>query len=158
MARTLRISGSVFFGTVVIVMLMLWVRSHSWRDNLIVEIEPISIWFSSEQGECALFVSRAHFSESGIVANPWKLASDYVRRRDFFPFDHRSSHWWGFDLHWHDFGYWGVFAPHWFLVGFAAATAAFSWRPQSLRFSLRTMLFSMTLLVGVFGLGVWLAS
>lgn len=158
MSRKLRIGVSVFFGVLTLALVALWVRSYWWRDNLYVTIRRIRVSISSEQGECALFVVPADSSLPIIYTNPWELANEFVRRKDFFPFDHRSLKWWGFDVFWLDFDYWGIFAPHWFAVVVAVLPVWILFRPWRLQFSVRTMLIVMTLLSLSWGLGVWLAS
>jgi hypothetical protein len=155
--RRLRIAVSVFFAVVTLALCVLWVRSYWWRDNLLFNCLTRQVLVASEQGQTALFVQPTDPVVLPIERSGWELSTDYLRRKDFYPFDHYSGGRLGFGAHVSGKNYGGIFAPTWSLA-LAASIAAFAfWNRKSSRFSLRTLLIATTLAAVVLGLGVWAA-
>jgi hypothetical protein len=70
-----------------------------------------------------------------------------------------TTTWSGFLFDWRSSSFWWIQVPHWSLVAVAAVFAVMPWGFQlHWRFSLRTLLLTMTAASIGLGLGVWMAS
>ncbi len=151
--RKLRIAWSVAWGIVAVLLIGLWVRSYSSRDEL--------------QGRTSIDRGFELYSLWGRVEwYDW-----YLHRDNQFPLDIVSYSGDKFPTFiypakskWLDFHclsqsqYFIVAAPHWFFILLAATMSAAPWlRQLRWRFSLRTLLVAMTLVAVGLGLIVWLA-
>lgn len=149
MARRVRISVSVFFAVLAVLLCVLWVRSY-WVTDLISRIDSrnIATTIGSQYGTIyfANFDAAIAYKGSLSSAAPreWAYKSvggytssdgPFVWRRD------RTS------LH--------VVVPHWLIVIVAVTGGGILWLP--FRFSLRTLLIATTLIAVLLGLIMWLA-
>jgi len=180
-----RIGVSVFFGTLTLMLVLLWVRSYGVADRLHGRIwGKESLIVASRYGRVAVVVFHWH----GARNFEWQLVQYPAGDELAFPgYSASQRRWLGFG--WlsdplyhvmrstqtmpdgttiHTFGAatamlqgGGPVIPYWFLVGAAAGISASPWWSAVVRvrgYSLRTMLIATTLICVALGLGVWLAS
>ena len=155
--RMVRISWSVAWGVVAVVLCVFWVRSYWWRDMAFARNPDVgSTYAASLQGKLRIGFYREHrnspadFSRWGVNVAP---AAEMALSLERSPMPKRRRAL-GFEL----VNYWNPFAfaiPFWFLVLFLGATAAAPWIRWSNRFSLRTLLIAITLVAVLLGLAVW---
>jgi hypothetical protein len=156
MVRRLRIDASVFFAIMMVPLIVLWVRSYWWWDQLYNPISPSRlIVIESASGRVILELAK------GLPGSPWiwQISQEL-----------NGAYWGGGDQDWEEANrYRGVggFAAYatqyistyrmlyWFPVLASAALVVFPWIRWTNRFSLRTMLIATTLVAAALGLMVW---
>lgn len=145
----MRIAWSVWWGVLALVLIILSIRNldrvdritwhYSWPNALQVSFEPGS-------AVVATFVDQplavAAGSGSGVWYQPWYESVRHYRPTEATVAFSRVSR----------TNYEGVRLPMWSLILIAATCASFPW----MRFSLRTLLLAMTLVVGLMGAAIWL--
>ncbi len=156
--RGLRIAWSAVFGTLCVLLIVLWVRSYDNPSNWpSPAVEARNLAFYSTPG--LVIAAEAPFVE--YVPSGNEVHSYYIPAR----FQHIGSGlwigaprkgFWGFN-----FGYWSrsnwvVQAPYWFPIAISAAFATLSWVHWSRQFTLRTLLIATALIAVVLGLAVWM--
>lgn len=159
-----RITLSVFFGILCLLLIALWVRSY-WRLERISTQPPNT---ALVEPVVESLIGRVWFiwPQYGIGMSWWEFSS--VRPEDYFhvkslDYVYRPKDVLGFGI-----GYytqWGFCTPYWFLATSCVALAAIPWiRWSSIRwkrwswqFSLRTLLIFTTLVSVLLGLIIYLA-
>jgi hypothetical protein len=158
--RKLRIAWSVGCGIASVLLIVLWVRSHSGAETVAFGRGPRPrIAVMSSPGEVALASLNNSFDD-GIYPRlmfDWAESPDYPYSRwnkSFYPriterqlpskarfrwVSHRSS--------------WYICAPYWFLSLVAVGLAGVPW--MRFHFTLRTLLIATTLVALVLGAIVW---
>src|SRR5262245_54765900 len=141
--RGLRIAWSVWWGTLCVLLVVLWVRSHTWRDVLFIPTsDSNAVGLSSKYG--------------GVTIRP-NIQSP-LRYFDVAPWHHRFKVKPGIQfggdgeeegMEQIRFGivyrpYMTMYLPHWFLVSLSATLATAAWLPW--KFSLRTLLIATTII------------
>jgi hypothetical protein len=148
--RKLRIAWSVFWGAAAVLLIVLWVRSYWWCDNVIGPLgatRSFCVWSDRGQLGICLVPQRLQSLADG---GPW--ASGHAWLGDLSPRDYGFTPWlpsWATENY--------VVAPTWLIALLIAAIAAASWMHWSIRFRLRTLLFATTLAAVVLGLIVYAA-
>ena len=143
--RKLRIAWSVCWGLLAVLLIALWVRSHSKWDRL---------FYHFPSGGTAGFSS---WDGNFIVGIGYPSGVSYSRG---FEFDSQLTSQWQLDpsdrgfLYIRDSSEFAVGMPAWFPIILSAAIAAIPWTKR--RFSLRTLLIATTLIAVVLGLIVGL--
>jgi hypothetical protein len=143
--RGVRIGTSAFFGMLTLVMVLLWVRSYTYSDqvwltllpsehiNLIAADARMCVWFE-HQPTIYWFEWRSH----RIMAHISALSNNRIP---------------AFDLN-----FWPTFArlyiAHWVLAVAAACLAVAPW--LRLRYSLRAILLAMTAIAVLVGMIAWI--
>jgi len=152
--RKLRIAWSVAWGVLCLMLIVLWVRSYSWRDNVKVRLPAdLYILFASEDGISGFLIRENNTGVSRIEIDSWPCNSEDIR---FFPFNSDSYSPLGSYAWWFGDTAFGAIAPHWFpAVLFTALTVAPWIRQWQWRFSLRTLLIGMTVVAALLGAVVW---
>jgi hypothetical protein len=142
--RKLRIAWSVVCGVACVLLIVLWVRSHSKWDRLFYHLPSGgTAGFSSWDGNI-------------IVGVEYSRGASYSRG---FEFESQLTSQWQLDpsergfLFMRDSSEFAVGMPHWFPIILSAVIAAVPWAKQ--RFSLRTLLIATTLVAVVLGLIAW---
>jgi hypothetical protein len=147
--RHLRIAFSAVCGTICLLLIVLWVRSHGAEDRLTGNFAG-SHWFRvysshgclvyyvpGTPGPPSMYAWQPNFgSEFWLEASDARIAS--VPRVRL----HREEDW--------------VTLPYWFLVGLCAVVAVAPWFRW--RFSLRTLLIAMTMVALALGTVIYAAS
>ncbi len=148
--RKLRITWSVVWGLLAILLMALWVRSF-WLTDLVSRIDSrkIATTIGSQHG----VVYFAHFNAEISYRNtgnssaprPWAYKSlrGYTANKGLFVWKRRIPT----SLY--------VALPHWLIATAAIMIGASSWLPW--QFSLRTLLIATTLIAVVLGLVVYAA-
>jgi hypothetical protein len=154
--RKLRIAWSVGWGILCLLLILLWVRSYWWRDNVKVRLPAdLNILFASEDGLSGFLIRENNTGVYPIEIDSWPCNSEDIR---FFPFNSDSDSPLGYAW-WFGNRAFGAIAPYWFpAVLFTALTVAPWIRQWQWRFSLRTLLIGMTLVAVVLGLIVYLSA
>jgi hypothetical protein len=138
--RKLRIAWSVLWGLLALLLVVLWVRSYRWEDQVFHPIGARSLFFCSINGQLMIGIpGQADWSTA--YATGWTGWSYDLEQIGPVPYR-------GFELT----GY-GYIAPYWFHVLIVAAIAVTSWIHW--RFNLRTLLIATTLVAVVLGLVAW---
>jgi hypothetical protein len=142
--RKLRIAWSVAWGVAAVLLCVLWVRSYTWRDDLICHF-PRSAGVFSDRGYMQVHVS-SDFEQMLYPDQPgWKS------RPTKFP----PTFFWS--CHIDKFGLF-IGSPHWFPASICVIVASLPFLPYSTtKFSLRALLIATTLIAVGLGLIVWLA-
>ena len=152
MLKYLRFAVTAICLTACVLLIALWVRSYTWRDNVKVPLPADRyIYFASEVGIAAFLIRENNTGVARIEINSWPCNSEDIR---FFPFNNHYSYsplgsyaWW-FD----DTGF-GAIAPYWFPAVLFTALAVAPWiRQWQWRFSLRALLIATTIVAVVLGL------
>jgi hypothetical protein len=155
--RKLRIAWSVGWGIACVLLVVLWVRSYWWCDQICKDISPAlyTLCYSTE-GEIELYwyPDPNEVSKNGtgwqvfhVPGEDWSRLNGYMTALD------RVNG--GFPTRNFEFTKHGLKIPIWFLSLVAAASAAVPW--LSWRYSLRTLLIATTLVAVVLGTIAWLA-
>jgi hypothetical protein len=154
LVRGLRIAWTAGWGILCVLLIVLWVRSYWWHDELSLRYKT-SISLQSFRGE--QFIASS--------SQPWKIYKasrfgpdprrpwDWTLRSRPLPKDpeNRMGFFWASD----DDGL-AVVVPHWLLALLTAIMAAiFSTPWLRWSFSLRTLLIATTLVAVVLGLAAW---
>lgn len=132
----LRVAFSVVCGIISLLLVMLWVRSYSYSDELRLSITDSRIlWFDSMFGETSLssIPLRGPAWQATIISEQIEQPGSTVG----FTFRRKR-------------GAWSLSVRHWFLVLLCFMLAAAPWLKW--RFSLRTLLIAMALIA--LGLGI----
>jgi hypothetical protein len=146
--RKLRIGWSVVWGMLAVLLIVLWVRSYSWCDNVVGPLgatRSFCIW--SDKGHLGISLVPQRL-QSLADGGPW--ASGHAWMGDASPRDYGSSPWlpsWSTENY--------VVAPIWLLEPLIVAIAALPWIHWSKRFSVRTLIIATTLVAVVLGLIVY---
>lgn len=157
MLRFLRIAVSALFLVGYILLIVLWIRSYYWRDEVrwnCVPSRSIVVAFDSLHGKIGFRVY------SWPYAGPrWEVHSSWfyrVKGETFFTQRVPSILGFGFRATSKDIA---VVVPYWFLVFLSAALAFALWHKykKKWQFSLRELLIAMTVVAVVLGLIVVLA-
>jgi hypothetical protein len=134
--RYLRIAFSAFCGLVCVMLVVLWVRSYWQRDRLEgawFNNSLVNVW--SMQGQIAVLALKA--------PGHWKFSTTQIPA-GWRPKNVTSK--WGWDANSMS---WAIAFPHFLIVAILAMSTAAPWLPQ--RFSLRTLLISMTVVTLIVG-------
>lgn len=155
MARRVRITVSVFFAVLTVLLCALWVQSYrhglalSWASTSNFVYGGVSI-----AGEVRYAV--VSFPTLRPIVPGWTLSAggDLAHEEPALQFGPRFE--WSNGRH-------GLrlIVPHWCLVAIAATAFVSSsvlWVPWSKQFRLRTLFIVMTLVAVLLGLGIWLTS
>jgi hypothetical protein len=158
--RKLRIAWSVGWGIVCLSVISLWVRSYTYWDHPYGPLGPShGFYLNSIRGQLFLTIMRGNSTWAWVTYPATSLTDTEATGEEFsatFPVSAGVPQTiYGFQFKWEIkmLGL-GVVAtppvryaviPYWFLVALIATTAAISWLPW--RFSLRTLLIAMTLIV-----------
>ena len=149
--RKLRIAWSAMCGVVCLLLVVLWMRSYSWRERIVLGIYgDRALQIGHVLGELRLVT----FTQPGLsfwqpIDSPWG--------RSKLPLEEWRQGPWQKDVSGSPLGFggrigdtgWLLYLPYWFLVLTAAAVAAIPW--VLWRFSLRTLLIATTLVAVVLG-------
>jgi hypothetical protein len=140
--RKLRLAWSVACGIACVLLIVLWVRSYWWMEQLSGPLSRTRILVvgSIEGG----LLVQVPFHDWGYI---WKVRSNSLKSGG------RSSFRFGSEFRRIPEGF---CLPHWSLVVLYATLAAVPWLRW--RFSLRTLLIATTAIAVVLGLIVWAAS
>jgi hypothetical protein len=143
--RKLRISWSIGWGIVCVLLALLWARSFSTADEVygqfpgVVDVMVKSYYgrLDIEIGECGKWPAWSHFSQPLILFNRPKTAIEFPGLTSFGT----------------------IRIPHWSLVATACVLVPLPWMRQlRWRFGLRTLLIATTLVAVMLGLVVWLSN
>jgi len=138
--RKLRITWSVAWGVLCLLLVALWVRSSQHLDEVAVPTAAIKfIKASSVRGQLGCFTGRWNpvFAFRNVLKlESFDAKSGYAATVTF------ESAWYFYCAGIQD---WEVRVPHWFVALVAATIAATPWIGLSWRFSLRTLLIAMAL-------------
>jgi hypothetical protein len=157
--RKLRIAWSACWGLASVLVVLLWVRSYWWMDQVYGHTAKTKVLhFGSMQGQVTFrYINK--YTGTGIRKNwiPQKesIAAINKRRETWAnPNEELLVYRYGsrFNFGWLRRGF---FVPHWTLALIAGLLSAASWLP--LRFSLRTLLIGVTLVAVVLALITWIA-
>jgi hypothetical protein len=152
--RKLRIAWSVGWGIVAVVLCVLWMRSYTWGDNLMIPVSQSSAFrFSSGNGILLMKLDERpkkstgwHYGRISMIQMQ-QLRTWFIERGGPAPIVNTVNRW-GINGH-------TVRAPHWFFVLLLAAFGAAPWIGRRRRFSLRTLLVATTLVAVLLGLIVY---
>jgi hypothetical protein len=140
--RKLRIAWSVAWGVVAVLICLLWVRSYSHGEGLLMPLHS-GTRLGSFRGRLGLDPDdRATHWEWRIEHSQFDLDPNF----DWDRWERATPNWIGTTQR--------VMVPHWFSLLVAASLSAAPW--LRLRFSLRTLLIATTLVAVMLGLIVWL--
>jgi hypothetical protein len=142
--KSLRITWSVTWGILAVLLCVLWVRSYFGRTTYQILVTPnYRCYLHSLSGTLAF--ERAFRPFLGVEVFPIYEESDFLYLKTNA----------GIKVHRNDIGdgIHAVSASYWLLVIASLAAAAAPWAPW--RFSLRTLFIAITLLGMLLGLIVW---
>ena len=144
--RKLRIAWSVAWGTVAMLLCVLWVRSLYWIDY--------SYWYYSDSHCLKVFSVDGRLAierRNSSSGNIWEHMSTrfHVPQTHYDMNGQRVSSAWFQVMRFSDFNQYEV--PYWFCAMVPALLATLPWR-----FSLRTLLIATTLVAVGLGVVVWL--
>ena len=147
--RKLRIAWSVAWGIACLLLVVLWVRSYSYRSNF----QAVAL---NHTFQCSLLAGTIHLC-IGTPFPDWATGFWEKHHSDpyFDNWDHPNSPAFNFSVNQYGAGSVAVEFPYWFppLITMILATAPWlRWR-----FSLRTLLIAMTLVAVGLGAIVWAA-
>jgi hypothetical protein len=149
--RHWRIAFSALCGLAAVLFALLWVRSCSISDDLVIPLPGSwSVGVGTGPGSCGMGISTQSPNRF-----EWNTI-DVDVLRPVVPAEYLKYY----------TGIWGCFdyvdtisplviVPDWFLIGVAIALSAAPWIRWPNRFSLRTLLVATTLVAAVLGLIVW---
>ena len=146
--RKLRITWSVAWGVLAVLLIVLGVRSYWYVETVLCKFsDDALIAVLSQPGALGFSIA----SEESIV--PWIVFGQPSTewRRQHADDRWRKQSWGGFY-----FNDATIIAPYWFWCLMAAPLAVVPWLKWSNRFSLRTLLIATTLVALLLGLFVWL--
>jgi len=143
--RNLRIAWSVGWGIAVALLIAMWVRSYSYRDQLYKDSATHRYGCVSDDGCINLL---RHPLLPGAARKGWRRGVSYEDNPNVRQF-YFSILFRGFSRHSND-----ITVPYWSPVLFCPTIATLS--QWCKRFSLRTLLIATTLVAVVMGLIVWL--
>jgi hypothetical protein len=148
--RKLRIAWSVLWGLLAVIVLALNVWSCWWWDRCYLQGARYGVQINSDAGHLVLVIGPSEPTVKTMILGhlPSIGPADVYYANDVFGFYWKE-----------DFGSLRLDIPYWFLVLVVTAIAASPWLPWwSKRFSLRTLLISMTLAGLLLGFAVYIAS
>jgi hypothetical protein len=151
--RNLRILWTAFCGIATVLLIVMWVRSYTWRDDWAMEL--VTMRGISVESAVGQFAVRTFPTEDTFFGetNYQGWHQTLVSADPCWPANNSS----GFDAYFSS-GYGGVVVPHWLLT-LGAATVA-TWlgvrRRAHFRFSLRSLLIATTIVAVALGLIAWL--
>jgi len=151
--RKLRIAWSVVWGIAAVLLVVLWVRSYWWSDEIIGETQTCYPYAGSQIGYLVFGMPSRHILEHADNAD-WTLHSYPVRtpvgNEKPKPLIQRVIP--AFLVP----KYPGFILPYWFVVLAALTFTVGPWTRQlHFRFTLRTLLIVTTIVAIVLGLIVW---
>jgi hypothetical protein len=156
--RYVRIAFSATCLIACVVLIVLWVRSYSWRDDVNGYVResplPDSRWMIANSVSLTSCCGHVFIKAGESVAVPiapqyrWRLHSS--KPNEFCPM---AS--WAFNYS-PSLGVLEASAPYWFHALVVSAAGAVLWIGRFKRFSLRTLLIATTLVAVVLGAIVWL--
>jgi hypothetical protein len=157
--RKLRIAWSVVWAVACVLLIGLWVRSDTHRDEAAAPFggnRRVVIQSLYGEIECVFTVA------SWYPISEWRLLSESTSITippTLYLEDETTTHLTGFGFSWafSSGEYFAVGVPHWFAMICSIALATAPWMRWSWRFSLRTMLIATTLVALVLGVIVWLS-
>jgi hypothetical protein len=147
--RKLRIAWSVLCSLACVLLIVLWVRSYWWCDDVIGPFgttRSFCVWSDYGHVGCSLTDERLKSLAGG---GPWALAQEWTGN---VPTSKHVIPWlpsWAAEH--------CVVVPDWGLALLIGAGIAAPWIRCSKRFSLRTLLIATTLVAVVLGLGAYAA-
>ena len=147
--RKLRIAWSVGCGIACVLLIVLWVRSHWWADHYTIQINQT--WFGCSDLRGSIVLSCFDATKRTDLKGGYSWGPAPRQRLDAGI----SKHFFGFIAKHVDHGA-AIVLPSWFLIAVIIGCAVapwYSWR----RFSVRTLLITVTLAAVVLGLSVWLS-
>ena len=140
--RKLRIAWSVFWSLAAVLLIVLWVRSYWWLDNMVFSVPETTIAIS-EEGALGItsYAEKHDTGYSSILSIPVKDIPTRLRSGPIQKWSFSSN---PFST--------GIRFPHWFAVLIFAGLAVAPWSRQlHWHFSLRTLLIATTLIAIVLG-------
>jgi hypothetical protein len=155
--RKLRIAWSVAWGVVAVLLIALWVRSDTHRDEAAAPFggnRRVVIQSLYGEIECVFTISPWY------PVSEWRLRSESTSITippTLYLEDETTTHITGFGFSWafSSGEYLAVGVPYWFAMIWSLALATASWICWSKRFSLRTLLIATSLIAVALGLIVW---
>jgi hypothetical protein len=145
--RKLRIAWSITLAAAALLLALLWVRSY-WRLEILEKVTGSqAIQVSSVKGRIAIAILDSRIAIGRSYLNV--VSGDAAEWRKRGPL--------GF-AYYRDGSLTAVVAPHWLPAFLCAALALIPWFSRCWRFSVRTLLIAMTLVVVALGLIIWAAS
>ena len=142
--RKLRIAFSAACGVLCLLLIVLWVRSFWYADD-IARFQNGNMYLI----ESAWGSLRPVFSNKEAPVNQWYFSSERVTDNGN-PFAHATFGWDAKDFP----TYFMAYVPHWLVALLFATAAAAPWMHWSKRFSLRTLLIAVTVVAVLLGLVV----
>jgi hypothetical protein len=141
--RKLRITWSVMWGTLAVLLCVLWVRSYYVHDFIFKNRTPALVTMTGSNGGTVYFVRSAIWSGPVVPLYGWNYGYGEAN----------GSH---YALTWTAGAGGGpaVFLPHCFVATVVTATATVAWY-ASRRFTLRTLLIATTVVAILMGAIVW---
>jgi len=145
--RKLRIAWSIGCAIVSVLLIVFWVRSHYWVDQVFLPITQ-SAYVTLGSTPDAFGVGLTDSSPNGAFGTFHMPVTDWLAAVS----DGTSNSWSGVMMF--SISADGAILPYWFGVLMSAAFGTAPWLPC--RFRLRTLLIGTTLVAVVLGLIVWL--
>lgn len=148
LTRWLRITASAMFLILCGLLIVLWVRSYSWMEQVSGPLSQTRhLRVNSIEG--GLLV-QLYYHPSAYRDRTWRVGGQPRMRPGVSPSPFRI----GSEFRLIDRG---VEFPHWFLVLLSAALAYVPWLPWwSIRFSIKTLLILTAVVAACLGLIVWM--
>ena len=148
----LRTAWSVTWGTLCVLMAVLWVRSYFAQDTVFISYQSRQITIDTFHGVCYVI------SDKQIQGSPFHLyhsvENDKPLKGKFFP-THAGVHLPG--VVYNSDVTLSFLMPYWFCITGVVVAATVAWIPWSKRFSLRTLLIATTLVAVALGFVVWVS-
>jgi hypothetical protein len=144
--RKLRISWSVAWGVLCVLLIAMWVRSYRWHDTLVFNVPSRASAAGWNKGEL-FFVSNSP---------PITLRREFSFQHEEPDYEHKfEDTFLGFQSLMTN-GNFLLLVPLWCATIVSIVCSATPWLRWSNRFSLRTLLIATTLVAVVLGLIAWL--
>jgi hypothetical protein len=121
--RKLRIAWSVFWGLAAVLLIVLWVRSYWWHDNIFYHGSTETIGTESAWGTITLF--RNNWSGRDRPGIGWTLSHDAWVFGDSPELATTGFHWLSEPT------FFGIWLPHWFVTLVVIVLATVVWLPWS---------------------------
>jgi len=146
--RKLRIAFSVGCGVLCLLLIVLWVRSYTYVEQVLCTVNDTYVFVSSLPGVSGFSILSEEYVYPWIVYRmPTK---EWLESRDAKELDEM---WGGFYVRLKNGP--TLMAPYWFLSLVAATFAVAPWAHRLKRFSLQALLAVMTLVAAFLGLLFW---
>jgi hypothetical protein len=144
--RKLRIAWSVACGMLCLLLIGFWVRSYWYVDKVLCTFNnDVFVYAGSVPGLFSISI----LDEESV--DPWIVYTQSTKEWRAIGGDRWLEQTWaGFY-----FANAAIMAPYWFWVLIPAILAAVPWIRHLRRFSLRTLLFGMTVIAALLGTAVW---